>query len=166
MPLVLSPWTMFLSGSDWVSVSVTLLSLLSFLFTGREDSYPMDCTRGDPVQEVHLCQWCVELWDRHVGSHVLRREALLGHDQPRRTYLNSQCFSNFSVKFCSLSLNYNPTINRVVSIFLYLQSSIDSTPPTLIIYDVHLHLLYGRFLLLIWASISCLPLGSRGKSKL
>lgn len=72
-----------------VSVSLPSLRSLPFVFTGREDSYPMDCARSNPVQEVHLCQRRVELRDRHVGSHVLRREALLGHDQSRRTYLTS-----------------------------------------------------------------------------
>lgn len=57
---------------------------------GREDSNPMDCPRSHPVQEVHLRQRRVELRDRHVGSHVLRGAALLGHDQSGRTYLASR----------------------------------------------------------------------------
>lgn len=36
------------------------------------------------LQEVHVSQWCVELWYRHVGSDVIRRTTLLGHEQPGR----------------------------------------------------------------------------------
>ncbi|CAG13737.1 unnamed protein product, partial [Tetraodon nigroviridis] len=53
----------------------------------REDSHPMDGSRSHPVQIVHLSQQtCRSYGIVHVGSHVLRREAVLGHDQPRCTY--------------------------------------------------------------------------------
>ena len=54
--------------------------------TGREDSYPLDGSRGDRIQEVHLSQRRVELRDCHVGSDVIRREAILGDVQSRREF--------------------------------------------------------------------------------
>lgn len=51
--------------------------------TGREDSHSLDGSGGDRIQEVHLGQRRVELRDRHVGSDVVRREAILGDVQSR-----------------------------------------------------------------------------------
>lgn len=51
--------------------------------TGRENSNTMDCSRGHSIQEVHILKWCVELWDRNVGGHVLWRATVLGHEQSR-----------------------------------------------------------------------------------
>ena len=51
---------------------------------GGEDPDPMDGPGGDPVPEVHVVQRRVELRHRHVGGDVVRREAILGHEQPGR----------------------------------------------------------------------------------
>lgn len=51
-------------------------------FPWREDPHQMDGPRGHSLQEVHHRQWCVELRYRHVGGGFIRREALLGHEQP------------------------------------------------------------------------------------
>lgn len=60
------------------------LTLSSVLSSGREDPHPLDGSRGHCLQEVHLRQRRVELWRGHVGSDVLRREAVLGHVQSGR----------------------------------------------------------------------------------
>ena len=57
--------------------------MFSHVVTGREDSYSLDGSGGDRVQEVHLGQRCVELRDCHVGGDVIRREAILGDVQSR-----------------------------------------------------------------------------------
>ena len=44
----------------------------------------MDGSRGHILQEVHHGQRRVELRHRHVGGGVVRRETLLGHEQPGR----------------------------------------------------------------------------------
>lgn len=51
-------------------------------FPWREDPHQMDGPRGDSLQEVHHGQWRVELRYRHVGGGFVRRETLLGHEQP------------------------------------------------------------------------------------
>ena len=58
----------------------------SFSIVGRQNSNQMDCPRSYSFPKVYLCQWCLELWDRDVGGCVLRRETLLGDDQPRCKY--------------------------------------------------------------------------------
>lgn len=58
----------------------------SFSILGRQNSNQMDCPRSYSFPEVYLCQWCLELWNRDVGGCVLRRETLLGDDQPRRKH--------------------------------------------------------------------------------
>ena len=50
---------------------------------GRQDPCEMDGSRGHRLPQVHVCQRRLELWDCHVGSHVIWRETLLGHVQPR-----------------------------------------------------------------------------------
>lgn len=61
----------------------TICLFCSFLLpSGWEDPSEVDSTRGHRIQEVHLGQWRVELWHRHVGSDVIWREALLGYVQP------------------------------------------------------------------------------------
>lgn len=53
------------------------------LLPGREDPREMDGSRGHCLPQVHFCQRRLELWDCHVGSHVIWRETLLGYVQPR-----------------------------------------------------------------------------------
>lgn len=43
----------------------------------------MDGSGGNRLQEVYLGVRCLELRDRDLGGDVIRREALLGHEQPR-----------------------------------------------------------------------------------
>lgn len=57
--------------------------LLIRISTGWEDPHSLDSSRGHRLQKVHISQWCVELWYCHVGSDVIRREAVLGHEQSR-----------------------------------------------------------------------------------
>lgn len=57
--------------------------LLIRISTGREDPHSLDGSRGDCLQEVHLSQRCVELRHCHVGGDVVRRAAVLGHEQSR-----------------------------------------------------------------------------------
>lgn len=72
---------------------------MSFL-TGREDSHPLDRSRGDRVPKIHLSQRRVELWDSHVGGDVVRRAPLLGDVQPgRKCRLVSSASSSFSAVF-------------------------------------------------------------------
>lgn len=87
----------------------------------------MDGTRSDPVQEVHLCQRRVELRDRHVGSHVLRREAVLGHDQSGCVYfaLLYTVYSDYT-SFKKVSENYNPHNRCRVFLLPHLNGSIQS----------------------------------------
>lgn len=66
------------------NLTVGLTSL--FLLPGREDPREMDGSRGHRLPQVHICQRCLELWDCHVGSHVIWRETLLGYVQPRCEY--------------------------------------------------------------------------------
>ena len=51
-------------------------------FPWREDPHQVDAPRGYSIQEVHHSQRCVELRYRHVGGGLVRRETLLGHEQP------------------------------------------------------------------------------------
>lgn len=51
--------------------------------TGWEDSYSLDGSRGDCLQEIHLSQRRVELRYCHVGGDVIRREAVLGDVKSR-----------------------------------------------------------------------------------
>ena len=55
-----------------------------FVSPGGEDPDPVDGPGGDPIPEVHVIQRRMELWHCHVGGDVVRREALLGHEQPGR----------------------------------------------------------------------------------
>lgn len=72
---------------------------MSFL-TGREDSHPLDRSRGDRVPKIHLSQRRVELWDSDVGGDVVRRAPLLGDVQPgRKCRLVSSAPSSFSAVF-------------------------------------------------------------------
>lgn len=57
--------------------------LLIRISTGREDPHSLDRSRGNRLQEVHLCQRRLELRHRHVGSYVVWRAAVLGHEQSR-----------------------------------------------------------------------------------
>ncbi len=57
--------------------------LLIRISTGRKNPHSLDGSRGNRLQEVHLSQWCVELRYCHVGSDVVRRAAILGHEQSR-----------------------------------------------------------------------------------
>lgn len=58
--------------------------------TGRKNSGKVDCTRSHSIPEIHLSQWCVELWDCHVGSNVLWRTTVLGHVESRCRWLTVQ----------------------------------------------------------------------------
>lgn len=57
--------------------------LLIRISTGREDPHSLDRSGGNRLQEVHLCQRRLELRHRHVGSYVVWRAAVLGHEQSR-----------------------------------------------------------------------------------
>lgn len=57
--------------------------LLIRISTGREDPHSLDRPGGNRLQEVHLCQRRLELRHRHVGSYVVWRAAVLGHEQSR-----------------------------------------------------------------------------------
>lgn len=57
--------------------------LLIRISTGWEDPHSLDSSRGHRLQKVHISQWCVELRYCHVGSDVVWREAVLGHEQSR-----------------------------------------------------------------------------------
>lgn len=60
---------------------LTAFWLLSVCSAGLQNPHPLDCPWSHPVPQVHLLQWCLELWHCHVGGDVLRWEALLGHVQ-------------------------------------------------------------------------------------
>ena len=49
--------------------------------SGWQNPDPMDCPRGYFIQKILLSQWHVELRHRHVGSDVIRGEAILGDVQ-------------------------------------------------------------------------------------
>ena len=51
------------------------------------------------LQEVYISQRCVELRHRHVGSDVIRRAAILGHEQPgcKKNYLQGLRVSLYCV---------------------------------------------------------------------
>lgn len=66
--------------------------LLIRISTGREDPHSLDGSRGDRLQEVHLSQRCVELWYCHVGSDVVRRATVLGHEQSRCKIIQGHFF--------------------------------------------------------------------------
>lgn len=53
-------------------------------FPRRENPHQVDGPGGHLLQEVHHSQRCVELRCRHVGGGFVRRETLLGHEQPGR----------------------------------------------------------------------------------
>lgn len=57
--------------------------LLIPISTGRENPHSLDGSRGDCLQKVHVSQWRVELRYCHVGSDVIWRAAILGHEQSR-----------------------------------------------------------------------------------
>lgn len=57
--------------------------LLIRISTGRKDPHSLDGSWGHRLQEVHLSQRRVELRHCHVGSDVVRRAAVLGHEQSR-----------------------------------------------------------------------------------
>lgn len=61
-----------------------LLLLLLFKPARGEERGAVDRARGHPVPPLLLGLRRLELRHRHVGGHVLRREALLGHGQPGR----------------------------------------------------------------------------------
>lgn len=61
--------------------------LLIRISTGWEDPHSLDSSRGHRLQKVHIRQWCVELRYCHVGSDVVWREAILGHEQSRCKFM-------------------------------------------------------------------------------
>ena len=63
----------------------------------------MDRPGGYRVQEVHLIQRRLELRHRHVGSDVVWRETLLGHEQSGRE-LSRNFLSSGRLLFSTLSL--------------------------------------------------------------
>lgn len=58
--------------------------ILIRISTGRKNPYPLDSAWSYCIPEVHFSEWCVELWYSHVGSYVVWRETILGHEQSRR----------------------------------------------------------------------------------
>lgn len=62
-----------------------------------------------------------------MGSHVLRREAVLGHDQSGCMYfvLLYTVYSDYT-SFKKVSVNYNPHNRRRVFLLLHLNGSIQS----------------------------------------
>ena len=56
---------------------------------GREDSYSLDGSRGSGLWEVLFGERRVELRNPHVGSDVIRREALLGDVQSGCEYVTA-----------------------------------------------------------------------------
>lgn len=83
--LIYSLLTVLLTRKSLVCVCDWLLELIVccfFFIAGRQDSNPLDSTRGDSLQKVHLRLRRVELWHCYVGGHVFWREALLGYEQP------------------------------------------------------------------------------------
>lgn len=61
----------------------------------REECGAVDRSRGHSVPSLLLSLGRLELRHRHVGGHVLRREAVLGHGQPGREFLRLS-FSQWS----------------------------------------------------------------------
>lgn len=65
----------------------------------------MDSTRGNPISQVYISQWCMELWNCNVGSNVIWRKTLLGH-------VKSGCKFYFSSKFVTI-------LNRALRHYLF-----------------------------------------------
>lgn len=97
--------------------------MFSHVVAGREDSYSLDGSGGDRIQEVHLSQRRVELRDRHVGGDVIRRETVLGDVQSRCKFDVMSLWKPFVCLLCvffSLNLSnfelFTPQINHQVEI--------------------------------------------------
>lgn len=79
-----------MQGVVWSKMSAffhfACLDQLWFLLLGRKDPCEMDSSGGYRLPQVYVRQRCLELWDCHVGSHVIWRETLLGYVQSRCKY--------------------------------------------------------------------------------
>lgn len=90
--------------------------ILIRISTGREDPHSLDGSGGHCIQKVHVGQWCMELWYCHVGSDVVWRAAVLGHEQSRCKLM---CFDKRILKILSRSFLFCFTWNYFNSLHIY-----------------------------------------------
>lgn len=83
------PWSMLMYMYAHIYYTYTYIYVHVFLILGRQNSNQMDCPRSNSFSKVHFCQWCLELWNRYVGSCILWGETLLGDDQSGCKYRDS-----------------------------------------------------------------------------
>ena len=76
--------------------------LLIRISTGGKDPHSLDGSWGNCLQEVHLSQWCVELRHCHVGSDVVWRATVLGHEQSGCKFKTCIFYVSCRVIICKL----------------------------------------------------------------
>lgn len=94
------------------SKSVTLIHWFTACLpsSGQQDSCEVDGTRSLSASQVQLSQWCMELWHTYVGSDVIWRASILGHEQSRGEYVGE----------CSLSTGSHKTHKfNISSVIIY-----------------------------------------------
>lgn len=100
---------------------LTTFWFLSVCLPGLQNPHPLDCPWSHPVPQVHLLQWCLELWHCHVGGDVLRWEALLGHVQSGCKFWKWWGFTSASLS-CISSNRRNPHTPSDCSFVFYFPS--------------------------------------------
>lgn len=79
-----------------------------FFPAGWEDPNTVDSTWSNSVPKIHFCQWCVELWNSHVGGDVIWRAALLGYDKSRCELLRNKEQKHWNLEHCKAWLQLDP----------------------------------------------------------
>lgn len=92
--------------------------ILIRISTGREDPHSLDGSGGHCIQKVHVSQWRMELWYCHVGSDVVRRAAVLGHEQSRCKLM---CFDKKNPENPVQFLSFSVLLEIILIPFIFIQ---------------------------------------------
>lgn len=80
--------------NTWSGVTYCFtVMVLCCLPSGQQDSCEVDGTRSLSTSQVQLSQRCLELRHTYVGSDVIWRASVLGHEQPRSKCAGECCLS-------------------------------------------------------------------------
>lgn len=110
----------------------------------REECGAVDRSRGHPVPPLLLGLRCLELWHRHVGGHVLRRETLLGYGQPGCKWKERR---EREINLSTLSPPHIPPLFIFHVNICTLPASLSLSPPSASLYQWTLYPCPARILL-------------------